>query len=397
MDELQLVRELFDEPAPPRPEVTAAARARLTARETRPGRAPRGTASPGRAHKVRRRFPMTVAAPLGAAAAVTAVAVVLASLPHGPAAPASRVGGAPPRAGQPVSGQLTSGRYWVQPGTVGNYLQVGQAGDRYVVLEKVAVQAWTPQSKKLASPSISQALSVQPASQADERAWRTAGSPASWPGTGQDTSVASPQGFTDGWLRPLEAGRGKPLAVTVGYGTAGFYWFGRQLSAPRLAAVTASPAALKQLLDEQYTSEKTPGSFASFVISALPQLMTFPVTTAVRAALYRVLAGQPGVRNLGQVSDVAGQRGIALAVDGHYSDCGSQIALVHSESGTQSAFSSCDVQEILIVNPSTWLPIALELRYTSLPPGQSWSAPDRLFSYELFGANYWTNANPPVH
>jgi hypothetical protein len=41
-------------------------------------------------------------------------------------------------------------------------------------------------------------------------------------------------------------------------------------------------------------------------------------------------------------------------------------------------------------------PVAEELRYTSLPPGQSWPAPGGLFSYELFGAGYWTNANPPV-
>jgi hypothetical protein len=374
MDELKMVRDLFAEPAPPRPEVTAAARARLTAHRTR--------------SRVRGR--LNIVAPLGAAAAVTAVAVAVASLPHGPAAPAGRVTGRPPQAAQ-----LTSGRYWVQPGRVGNYLRVGQPGHQYVVLEEVAVQLWTPQSKKLASPSISQALGVLPATPADERAWRAAGSPAVWPSVGQDTSLASPQGDTSGWLRPLKAGLAKPLAGGVGYGLAGFYWFGRQLSAAQLRAVTASPATLRQLLYKQYLDEGAGGGFASYLIWALPPLMTLPVTTAVRSALYQVLAGLPGVRDLG-TRTFASQRGTALAVDGHWSRCGNEISLDSGGSGIRSTFSSCGMQQILIVSPVTWLPLAAELRYTSLPPGQSWSVPDGLFSYELFGTDYWTNLSPPV-
>lgn len=377
MDELRMVRELLGEPAPPRPEVTASARARLTGPDT--SRRTR-----------RRRFPVTIVAPVGAAAAVTAVAVLLASLPHRTAAPDGRVTGGPAGAGG-----LTPARYWVQRGLVGNYLRVGQAGNRYVVLESVAVQLWTPVSK-LASPSISQALSVRPASPADQRAWRAAGSPTVWNGTGQDTGIASPQGDSDGSLRPLKAGQGTLVTGGVGYGIAGFYWFGRQLSVRQLAALTTSPATLKQLLYKQYTSEGGgSGGFGSFLISALPPLMALPVSTALRSAMYRVLADLPGVLDLGQRSDVTGQRGVALAVDGRFSGCGNQISL-NSGSGTRATFSSCGVQQILIVNPATWLPVAEELRYTSLPPGQSWSGPDGLFSYEVFGTSYWTRANPPV-
>lgn len=41
------------------------------------------------------------------------------------------------------------------------------------------------------------------------------------------------------------------------------------------------------------------------------------------------------------------------------------------------------------------MPLAEELRYASLPSGDSWSAPDGLFSYELFGTPYWTNQDLP--
>lgn len=388
MDELQLIRDLFDEPAPPRPEVTIAARARLTGGDTRPrGAWPWGGRPRGARPRAGRRFSMTVAAPIGAAAAVTAVAVVLALLPQGPTQKAAtRAVGA-----QASGGPLTSGRYWVQPGVVGNYLRVGSAGDRYVVLEKVAVQRWTPLAK-LASPSIEQPVSVTPASPADEQAWRAAGSPAVWTGTGQDTSIASPQGYTDGFSFPLKAGPGKPIAAEVSSGTAGFYWFGHQLSARQLHSLSTSPAALKQLLYKEFKSEGPDGSFASFLLWALPPLMTFPVTTSVRSALYQVLARLPGVQHL---SSLDGKPVTALAVTGHYTSCGNQIPL-YTGSGLQNTFSSCGVRQILIVSPVTWLPVEEELRYTSLPPGQSWSAPEGLFSYELYGTSHWTNANPPV-
>jgi hypothetical protein len=116
MDELTMIRDLLGEPAPPRPEVTAAARARV---------AGDGTRRPARPRTGRRRL-ASIAAPLGAAAAVTAVAVVLASLPHARAVPDGRATATAPGASQP-----SSGRYWVQPGVVGNYILVGQGSDRY--------------------------------------------------------------------------------------------------------------------------------------------------------------------------------------------------------------------------------------------------------------------------
>ena len=63
--------------------------------------------------------------------------------------------------------------------------------------------------------------------------------------------------------------------------------------------------------------------------------------------------------------------------------------------GFQMTFSSCHVQQILVVDPATGRPLAEELRYVKLPSGSSWSVPDGLFSYEIYGTPYWTNASPP--
>jgi hypothetical protein len=58
-------------------------------------------------------------------------------------------------------------------------------------------------------------------------------------------------------------------------------------------------------------------------------------------------------------------------------------------------FPSCEVQQRLVINPVTGLPLAQELRYVRLPAGQHWSAPGGLFAFQLFGNAHWTNASPP--
>jgi hypothetical protein len=60
-------------------------------------------------------------------------------------------------------------------------------------------------------------------------------------------------------------------------------------------------------------------------------------------------------------------------------------------------FSSCAVQQRLVINPATGLPIAQELRYQKLPAGQKWLAPGGLFSFEVYGAPEWTDTLPHAH
>lgn len=423
MDELEMVRELFPAPEPPRPEVRDTIRATLAEPSRHDGRR---AGSRGLSSRALVRVGLPVTAGVAAAAVVVALLPQAAPLTHGSRPPSDSrpssgglppdvfqvPAGAVPAAGGAGSGRQTlltaamrvartaaqnPGRYWEQPGVVGNFQRVGPASDHYLILEKVGVQQWTAQSAKLPSPSIEQPLGVQFASSADARAWQADGSPSSWPDVGQDTSLASPQGYTDGFSRPVTIAAGKPVAEMVGYGSAGIYAFGRQMSAAQVLALPTAPAAVKALLMRQYRGSGTSsGGLVSYLLSAVPQLMTLPVTPAFRAALYQVLAGLPGVRSLGSMQDVAGQRGEAVAVDGHWTGCGEQMMAIGGSMNMEPTFSSCDVQQILIIDPVTGLPMASELRYTRLPAGQSWSAPDGLFSYEIFGASQWTNANPPV-
>src|SRR5262249_17237413 len=110
--------------------------------------------------------------------------------------------------------------------------------------------------------------------------------------------------------------------------------------------------------------------------------------------LYRMLAAMPGIQSLGTIKDVSGKQGPAVAYTGKYTNCGNGIPL-KGATFYRVLFTSCSVQQILVIDPTTGLPQAEQLRYAQLPPRQKWSAPGGLFSSEIFGRSHWTNHNRP--
>ncbi len=416
MDELELVREYFGEQPAPGPGVAAAAKARLPLGEQGSRTAWRlrrplagGWRPSRRALLLRAGLAVTVVA---AAAAVAAVAAVQAPSP----VPASGPGGvAAVQAPSPVhasgpggreilltaartvarAAQPVTGRYWVTSGTVGNFLKVGPADDPYLMLEEVGIQSWAARSPRDGSPRLSQALWVRPASPGNQAAWRRDGSPAVWKEIGQDTSLTDPYGDSfDALLRPLSAAPGKLTPGSVSYGSQPFQVGDKALSLRQLLALPADRAKLKELLLKG-SSHYSRVSQSAYLLQAVPPVLQMPVTPAVRSALYRMLAAMPGIESLGTVKDVSGKQGVAVAYTGKYANCGNGIPLNDDASSYRVLFTSCTVQQILVIDPVTGLPQAEELRYAQLPPGQQWSAPGGLFSYETFGRSHRTNHNPP--
>jgi hypothetical protein len=392
MDELQLVRELFYERPRPGPEVIAKARALMSA-----GKPPR--------RRVALRLGLPVAAVAAAAAVITAIAVQgppaevrLYPLPAGAAG--AHVGTAASARGILLTAARTvgraaplrTGRFWVTQAVVGNFLRAGPADRAYVILEKVGTQQWAARSPQVLSPLIGQALGVQLASAADRAAWRRDGSPTRWNLT-QKTSLADPLGYTDGFDFDIKAAPGPLTDFGSTRGLRPFQVGSQDLSAAQLLALPADPARLKALIMKEY--DPTSGQSAdSYLFQVTPVLLTMPVTPAVRAAFYQMLADLPGVRSLGQVRDTAGRDGVAVALSDRYRGCGNEM-FVGIERPWRPTFSACVVQQRLVIDPDTGLPLAQELRYLKLPVGQDWSAPGGLFSYEIFGTARWTNANPP--
>jgi hypothetical protein len=408
-DELQLMRDYFGQQPPPEPGVAATAKARLPLgdRSSRSRRRPHRPLGGGwrparRALLLRTGLAVTVAL----VAAVAAVAVVHAPSVHAPTVqaasqvPTSGSGGREilltaartvAQAAQPVAG-----RYWVTSGTVGNFLKVGPADDPYLVLEEVGVQSWAARSPRDPSPYLSQALWVRPASPSNQVAWRRDGSPTVWQKIGQDAGLADPYGDS-GYARllPLSVAPGRLTSESAAYGSQPFQVGDKALSLRQLRALPADPARLKELLLTG-SSHYPPGvSRSAYLLQAVPTVLQMPVTPAVRSALYRMLAAVPGIQSLGTVKDVSGKQGAAVAYTGRYPNCGNGIPLNNGDSSYRVLFTSCSVQQIFIIDPATGLPQAEELRYTQLPPGQKWSAPGGLFSYEIFRSSHWTNHSRP--
>jgi hypothetical protein len=421
MDELNLVREHFPEQPPPSPEVTAAARARLPL-----SRAPRRRA--GRRTAARRLAVPVTAIAAAAAAAVAVTAVVSAPGGHATRRPRAAASGAAvyhlpagahAQLGSAAAGRrilLTAagtvarassptrpapGRFFVSPTQAGNFLVVGPARRPYVVLERANDQDWAARSTKAWSPSFYQLLRLQFASAADEAAWRRDGSPAQWDVT-VDNTISDPHGVASGTDGDITIAPGKLAEVGASHGGKQFTFGSNSYSAAQLLRLPASPARLKQMLLATYIPgrEGQGVNREVYLFELTPALLTLPVTPAVRSALYRMLAGLPGVRSLGQVQDVAGQYGEAVALDRGYRGCGDEELSYRngSVSGALPVFRSCVVEQRLVINPRTGLPLALELRYLKLSGGRTWPGPDGLFSFELFQRAYWTNASPPdVH
>jgi hypothetical protein len=169
----------------------------------------------------------------------------------------------------------------------------------------------------------------------------------------------------------------------------------KTLTLPQLQALPADPATLEKLI---LAGGVAPGEAPSAFLldGVVAPILEMPVTPAVRAALYEMLAAMPGIHSLGEVTDPAGQQGEAVSYTAKYQDCGQvSTRAANGYAATGVLFSSCTTQEILIIDPATGLPLAEELRYVGLPAGQQWTAPDQLFSYEIFSPSYWTNANRP--
>ena len=244
-------------------------------------------------------------------------------------------------------------------------------------------QYWAATNPHDGSPDMSQALYVRLATPADEAAWRRDGSPTVWKSVGQSVGLAQPTSVSEAWMLPLSAARGKLTALSAAYGSQQFFVGDKAFSLKQLRALPVNPGP---------GQDPAPGGLVAFGLEGQRDVLPLPdgsrgprdppATPAVRAALYTLLAGLPGVRSLGAVTDVAGQAGVAVAHTEKYSRCGSQIDLTSSGSGGGALFSSCTVQQILIIGPDDGMPLAAELRYVSLPPGRHWPVPDGLFSYE---------------
>jgi hypothetical protein len=201
----------------------------------------------------------------------------------------------------------TSGRYWVQPTEFGGRMEVGPPERRYHIMLRTSSEMWLATRPGDESLAVQQHLGAEPASPEDEAAWRADGSPTRWPIPGPDgtpsdefyEAAPGPKG-----IRPME---GATAANN-------FLLGGNSVTMAELAALPTDPAALKAWLLNRFQvlGIEEPADYALFW-NAKSLVMDLPVTPAVRAAAYRMMADLTGVTLLGEVTDQRGRSGMAVA------------------------------------------------------------------------------------
>ncbi|MFC4037231.1 CU044_5270 family protein [Dactylosporangium siamense] len=276
----------------------------------RPDAANYTTQSIPRRRSVPRRLILAAAPP--AVAAATAAAVVLTAGGTDPAPAPSGLGGAPGGSGAAAapgsarelllvaaaqtdaSATATSGRYWVRVQEHGERKEVG----RYGIASRLLIERWLATAAGDPNVEVYQDLGAAPVTAADEAAWKADGSPQQWTETG-------PKGTTP-IVRTTAAG---PRQVRAVRGSLPMMIAGLQVTAADLAGLPSEPGALKSWL----TARLPQHADGDLFYAGRDLVAELPVSAAVRAAAYRMLADLSGVDFLGVVQDRQGRSGLAVA------------------------------------------------------------------------------------
>ncbi|TMQ99987.1 hypothetical protein ETD83_17620 [Actinomadura soli] len=196
---------------------------------------------------------------------------------------------------------------------------VGQGDGRYSVTVRERHETWTPGDPGGKVYGREQYLGAKPATAADEAAWRRAGSP----GTFELRIPISPGSkITKPYRAKLAPASQQPPKVSVSPLVDGdkVFWLGRNVTMRQLRSLPSDPKRLKAELIRWYEghdteSDRPMGAAEWLYRVASGMVMSMPVPPEVRAAGFRMLAGLPGVRSAGRVTDPQGRAGDAIAVD----------------------------------------------------------------------------------
>jgi len=196
-----------------------------------------------------------------------------------------------------------TGRYWhVKTLNVFGAVRVGTDPDAYWLVRRSVEESWDAGAEKEPSWDGRREIGVRPRAEADEKAWKTAGSPTKW---------------------TLDADGGKDLVLSTRPGAGELSKDTRppryledvgQLSLEQVRQLPEDQKALRDWVTSRIQQRMgfAPGSADSerLTFSLLGRmLLDTPAAPKVRASAFRILADLPGVRGLGAVRDESGRSG----------------------------------------------------------------------------------------
>jgi hypothetical protein len=186
------------------------------------------------------------------------------------------------------------------------------AADGYQVMSQERTEGWTPRATGKEQWGRSEPLGARPATDADEEAWKAAGSPSEIP-------VTVP-------------GKPRPLSLSTSPGKAHLshsplvdgdkvFWLGRNVTMKDLRGLPSDAGKLKAWLLRSYEghdteSDSLPMSSDAWLFTVSVGLITdMPVTPKVRGAAFRMLAGLDTVDLLENATDAEGRQGTAVSIE----------------------------------------------------------------------------------
>ncbi|MEU9834302.1 CU044_5270 family protein [Streptosporangium sp. NPDC048047] len=310
MDEITLLASSLPDAPPPSPEVVARARARLSAAETtRPVR---------RRVRLRLRpWTWTVATAVATAAVILAVTAGVGAgggPGDGPATAVSAPTG--PQALLDIAARAealpaeTPGAYWRRRTVNGSLTRWGDGAGRYMMLSTSELDSWTPRDPRDPGFTRIDKLADRPATPEDAATWRERGAP------GRRGGAPSPDG-------PIAECAGEadcaPKRVRCTYS-----WevdpkgilYDRRMGELTFADLEALPRDADALLERFKAIPRPdgPSREEDWFFSAV-SLLNLPSPPGLRAAALRILAGLPGTRMVGEITDPLGRPGVAVRIN----------------------------------------------------------------------------------
>jgi hypothetical protein len=216
-----------------------------------------------------------------------------------------------------VTGGPGRGTYWRVQMMGGVTVPGGTRAHPYDISLRTYADQWNPSSAGRRAWFISRQLGARPASSADVAAWRASGSPANW------RSGQKPDSYLGGlplqWVGPLVVGTAASVrgaSWQVSDGTVGFIEGDLAgLSAAQFRRIR--PGQVEAILRQYATRAHCRYSGCSTVDQLIWYealfLLEDPVSAEVRSATFKVMAGLPGVRLIGPMTDPLGRAGYAIA------------------------------------------------------------------------------------
>ncbi|GLY90881.1 CU044_5270 family protein [Actinoallomurus iriomotensis] len=302
MDEIRMIRNLLEE-APPTGEVVAEGRRRLTDR------------APVRSTRTRRRLWGGLAVVAAATAVAVAIGLTGGGAPdtggHTPVRPMTArqilLTAAEKAAATPV------GRYWHVHVISSEGYHIGR-GDYMIFGARNEMDSWAARSDKESDVFRVRTAGAVPQTPADRAAWQRSGSPASWTVLSNGDHIrqsAKPEPwqvsrYTPAAKREQEQAEKRVAAQCAKRSRA---------ACPPMPptgkerdAMASDPQALKKFL----LAAAGKGG-ASYLLTVAGHFLMEPSSPQLRSAVFRVLAGVPGVRSLGEGRDSLGRPAIVLA------------------------------------------------------------------------------------